>query len=283
MIDPVKPQFRPPSRSNSGENTAYTLITGSSQGIGRAMAEECAARGMNLLLIALDNHLLPRAAQELRERYEVHIDYLGIDMTEKEATRRIYEWSREKGYPVNILINNAGFGRSGLFEKIDLQEYLTMIQLNNQALIELTYHFLPSLQQLPKAHIMNMSSMEATLPLPYKSVYTGTKNFVYAFSLALREELKESSVQVSVLCPGPVLTNEDGLKRIKSQGRRSKYLLMMPEEVAPIAITKMLQGKGVIIPGRFPSFLVKIARLFPTTTKMSILERIFRPYKYEAG
>lgn len=282
MVDSAKQQKHFSSRSGPSDDLTYTLITGSSQGIGRALAEECAARGMNLLLVALDNPFLSQTVQELREQYKVEVKALGIDLTNKGAARQIYDWTLENGYLVDVLINNAGFGRSGLFEKIDLQEYLAMMQLNNQVLVELTYHFLPSLQQLPRAHILNMSSMEATLPLPYKSVYTGTKNFVYTFSLALREELKESAVRVSVICPGPVLTNEDGLKRIKSQGKRSRLLLMMPEEVAPIAISGMLQGRNVIIPGRFPYFLVKLARLFPTSTKMSILERIFRAYKYQS-
>ena len=113
----------------------------------------------------------------------------------------------------------------------------------------LCYYFLPELKKHLMAYIMNMSSMEAILPLPYKAVYAGTKNFVYAFSLALCEELRRSGLTVSVVCPGPVLTNPDGLQRIEAHGRRARLLLSMPEDVARVAISKMLKGKQVIIPG----------------------------------
>ncbi len=264
---------------SGGKN--YVLITGASQGIGRAMAQECAQRGLNLLLVALDEPALYSLSEEIRGQYGVLTDSLGIDLTEEDAPERVYAWSKQQNYRVNALINNAGFGRGGLFEKIDLREYNNMMRLNNQALVGLTYHFLPDLQQLPWARIMNMSSMEATLPLPYKSVYTGTKNFIYTFSLALREELKTTNIRVSAVCPGPTLTNEDGLKRIKAQGKRAQLLLMMPEQVAPIAIEGMLRGQAVIIPGYFNKTIMRLMSLVPTPLKMSILERIFRRYKYE--
>lgn len=272
-------KYAPAILSPPAPDGAFTLITGGSHGIGRAMAEECARRGHPLLLVALDDDLLPRAGDELREAYGVPVDTLGIDLTAPGAPRQVYDWCRRQGYQVGHLINNAGFGRGGLFENLDLREYISMMRLNNEAVVALTYHFLPMLRTQPKARILNMSSMEATLPLPYKTVYTGTKNFIYAFSLALREELKESDVRVSVLCPGPVLTNEDGLKRIEAQGKRSQLLLMLPEQVAPIAIRGMLDGKAVIIPGRLPWWFMKLGKVFPTAPKMRVLERIFRRYK----
>lgn len=260
-------------------NKTFTLITGASSGIGRAMAFECAARSRNLLLIALDDPSLPRVAGELRDKYKICIDFLGIDLGREESPEQVFRWVREKGYRVDALINNAGFGRGGLFENVDIREYYAMIQLNNEAMVGLCYHFLPELRKHPKAYILNMSSMEATLPLPYKAVYTGTKNFVYAFSLALREELRRTNVSVSVICPGPVLTNPDGLERIKAHGGRAKLLLAMPDDVARIAIRGMLKGKQVIVPGFVPHAIIRIMNFMPTPVKMRILERVFRVYK----
>ncbi len=261
----------------------FALITGASSGIGKAMADECASRNMNVLLVALDEPALYRTTAQLKAKYGVAVDCLGIDLRESEAPAEVYAWCREKGYRVNTLINNAGFGRGGWFDDIPVEEYTSMMQLNNQAMVGLAYHFLPELKRHPKAFMLNMSSMEATLPLPYKTVYTGTKNFVYAFSLALREELKTSNVRVSVLCPGPVLTNEDGLARLEAQGNRGKLLLMMPDEVAAIAIPRMLRGQRVIIPGRLPYLIVKMLHFFPLGWKMSLLERIFRVYRTETA
>lgn len=261
------------------ESIPYTLITGGSQGIGLAMAKECARRGMNLLLVALDEPMLHEVVRNLRKEYDVLVDCYGIDLTKENAPQTVYEWCVESRYRVNILINNAGFGRSGIFHTRNLEEYRAMMRLNNQALVEMTYHFLPMLQQSPDWHLLNMSSMEANLPIPYKAVYTGSKHFVYGFTLALREELKEHGSRVSVLCPGPTLTNEDGLKRIKTQGWRARLILKMPDEVAQVAIRQMLLGKNVIVPGRLPYLLIKLAKIFPTAPKMVILEKIFRSYK----
>ncbi|MCB0588369.1 MAG: SDR family NAD(P)-dependent oxidoreductase [Phaeodactylibacter sp.] len=261
------------------KHNTYTLITGASAGIGRAMAFECAGRGDNLLLIALDDGALPGVADEIRAQYGIAVHYLEIDLCRQDSPARVFQWVKKEGYRVRILINNAGFGRGGLFENISIEEYYSMMQLNNQAMVGLCYYFLPELKEHPRAHILNMSSMEATLPLPYKAVYTGTKNFVYAFSLALREELRRSNVRVTVLCPGPVLTNPSGLDRIKAHGRRARLLLAMPDEVARIAIRKMLKGSQVIIPGSTPLLIVRAMNLLPLSVKMRVLERVFRVYK----
>ncbi len=260
-------------------NNFYTLITGASQGIGKAFAFECASKGMNLFLVALPDHHLHTVEKTIKERYEVQIITFSIDLTSPGAIRKVYEFALDNYIRVNFLINNAGFGTSGTFENSDYDLNLKMIQLNVQALVGMTHFFIPDLKNNAPAHILNMSSMEATLPLPYKAVYTGTKNFIYTFSLALREELKGTGVQVSVLCPGPVLTNEDGYKRIKSQGSKAKLMINMPENVVKKAIRDTSKGKSVIIPGFLPYIIIKISKFFPTNVKMKILERVFRVYK----
>lgn len=265
------------------EKINYTLITGASLGIGKSLAFECAKRNMNLLLVALPGQQLLNLTNSLRRIYPIAVDCLGIDLTEDNACQKVYDWCMQKGYSVNILINNAGLGTSGLFEKIKLDYYQTMMKLNNQVLVGLTYKFLPELKKHASAYILNLSSMEAMLPLPYKSVYTGTKNFTYAFSLALREELKSDNVSVSVLCPGPTITNKEGLVRIKTQGKKSRLIVLLPRHVARIAIYKMLQGKGIIVPGRMNILLARISRIIPTATKMRILENMFRAYRTHAS
>lgn len=259
----------------------FTLITGSSAGIGRAMAEECARRGHNILLVALQEPALHATAQHLHSQFGVMVDCLGIDLTDEHAPQQVLSWCRSNDYQVNILINNAGFGRGGLFEDIPLEEYFAMLRLNNQATIGLTHLFIPELKRHAPSHILNTSSMEATLALPYKAAYTGTKHFLYGFSLAIREELKESGINVSVLCPGPTVTNEDGLRRIQSQGRKARFIVSMPEQVAQEGIAGLLAGKQVIVPGAVPALIVNIAHWIPTPLKMRILERLFRPYKYQ--
>ena len=257
----------------------FTLITGASHGIGRAMAFECANHGMNLFLIALPGPELSAVFNDIKGRFNVKVYSLGIDLTLEESPKTIFEFSRENNIRINILINNAGFGIGGLFENSPLMLDYKMIKLNNMAMIGLIHYFLQDLKSFKPSHILNISSMEATLPLPYKTVYTGTKNFIYSFSLALNEELRHDNIRVSVVCPGPVITTEEGLKRFQAQGPKAKIIVKTPDQVARIAIHGMIKGKTIIIPGIMPWIIMKIINLLPELWKMRILERMFRVYK----
>lgn len=256
----------------------YTLITGASMGIGRALAEECARRGRNLLLVALEGPELHTTATEIASKYGVEVQVLGIDLTVPDAPQQVFVWAQKQGYSVDMLINNAGFGRGGYLETIPLGVYQAMIRLNNQAMFELTYHFLSQLKTQEKAYILNTSSMEGLLPMPLKTAYTATKHFVMAFSLALREEVADTGVKVSVLCPGPVLTNEDGLKRIQSGGWGAKLLLMYPAQVAPIAMDGLLKGKRLIIPGMMNKVMIGINNALPLSWRMNLLRKVSRGF-----
>lgn len=261
---------------------SYALITGGSQGIGRAIAIELAKKQIPLLIVALDQPILDQTADEIRKKYQVAVHTFGIDLSRKDAPQEVFNWYKNQHFSIKMLINNAGFGRSGLMHAFPLSEYYSMIELNNRAAVGLTYLFLPELQRQPEAHILLMSSMEAALPLPYKAVYAGTKNFLYGYGLALREELAETSVNVSILCPGPTVTNESGMKRIKAQPN-SKYIVSMPDDVAREGVEGMLRGKNIIIPGRFPKTIFKLGRLLPAGLKMNLLEKVAQNFKNDPG
>jgi hypothetical protein len=261
---------------------SYALITGGSQGIGRAIAIELAKRQIPLILVALDQPILDQTAQEIREQHQVEVHTFGIDLSREDAPEKVFEWCQNRRFSINILINNAGFGRSGLMHAFSLSEYYTMMDLNNRAAVGLTYLLLPELQRHPEAHILIMSSMEAALPLPYKAVYAGTKNFLYGYGLALREELAETNVNVSILCPGPTVTNESGLKRLQANPN-SKYLVSMPDKVARAGVEGMFRKRNIIIPGRFPATLFRLGHLLPAGLKMNMLEKIAQNFKNDPG
>jgi short-subunit dehydrogenase len=207
---------------------------------------------------------------------------LGLNLVKEGAMAKILDWLSEANVMPSYLINNAGFGRGGLFENTSWGEYRTMMQLNNQVMVELTYTLLPMLKKT-QGGVLNMSSVEATLPLPYKTVYTGTKAFVYNYSLALREEFRYYDISVSVLCPGPVITNEDGLKRVKAMGTLAKIAVTMPEDLAPEAISGMLKGKAVIRPGFLVKLMAFLGKLFPRPIKLRLLEKMFSKYREEGA
>jgi short-subunit dehydrogenase len=257
----------------------YALITGACKGIGKAIAYELASRQMNVLLVSNDGDCLHAVCDDIRQNKNVQSHCLPVDLMEEGAIARVHEWVTKNNYSVDMLVNNVGIGKGGTFASMSLNEIQHMMLLNNKVTVEMTYHFLPDLQKHSEAYILSLSSLEARLPLPYKAIYTGTKNFIYAFSLAIAQELKFSNIKVSVLCPGPVLTNPEGLSRIKAHGRRSMLLMMYPEEVARIAVRGMLKGKQVIVPGKLNSIFFALGSILPVRMKMNILERLFRVYK----
>ena len=260
----------------------WVLVTGGTHGIGLSLACECLHQGLGVAVIGLDDENQTAAHRRFRTLAPAGYRLRALDLTREGAAEEVLEWLDREEITISYLINNAGFGRGGSFELTGWREYRSMLQLNNQVMVELTYRLLPHLRRCGGG-ILNLSSMEATLPLPYKTVYTGTKAFVYNFSLALREELRHQKVSVSVLCPGPVLTNEDGLKRLEAQGARAKLLVTTPDSIAPLAIKGMLAGRAVIVPGRLVRLLIFISYLTPRPLRMRILEKLFRRYRQPAG
>ncbi len=256
----------------------WALITGGSHGIGRALALECVRRKMGVIIVALPNDDLQHIEHELAAINGAAFATLGINLVGEGAVEEVVAWLAAQNLRPKYLINNAGFGRGGLFEDTSWEEYRTMMQLNNQVMVDLTYALLPVLKQT-KGGILNMSSVEATLPLPYKSVYTGTKAFVFNYSLALRQEFKYHDITVSALCPGPVITNEDGLKRVKAMGSLAKIAVTMPEDLAPEAISGMLKGKDVIYPGFLVKVMAFFGMIFPRRIKLNVLEKMFSKYR----
>lgn len=255
----------------------YVLITGAAQGIGRALAYECAGNGMGLLLVDVNADGLYKVAEALQALQAV-VHTFAVDLTADDSPERIKSWVESLQVPLYFLINNAGIGSSGWFEMQPAELYRKMIRLNNEANVLLTRALLPFLRCQSDSYILNVGSMESFLPLPYKNVYTGTKQFLYGFTLALREEVRSANVSVSLLGPGPVPTHPDGLARLKAQGRKGKLIALLPEEVARIAVRDTLRGKAVIVPGRMNRVIGNVMYVLPRAWRMRIMERLFRVY-----
>lgn len=258
-------------------DTNYTLITGGSMGIGKALAGACARRGMNLLLVALPGPELHRTADEIRSAYNVKVDTLGIDLTLPGSPGKVFEWCEEHAYTVDTLMNNAGIAGSAIFEESPVGYSDERILLNIRALVILCRLFIPMLKQHGRAYILNTGSFSAYQALPYKSVYAASKSFVHQFSLALNEELRDTSVSVTVFNPNGVRTNVGTHGRIATHGKLVQHTLILDaEKVARISVEGMLKGKKVVIPGFWNRFLLFISRLMPLNFRISRAAMMFR-------
>jgi short-subunit dehydrogenase len=228
----------------------YTLITGASSGLGKAFALQCAERSMNLLLLALPGGNTQTIADNLIREYNIDVQVFELDMTDGVALRETVNHLVQR-YEIDFLINNAGVGGTSSITETSFEKIDQIIQLNIRSMVMLTRMLLPHILKNKTSHIMNISSMAAFIPIAYKTVYPASKAFISSFSLGLREEMREKGLSVSVVYPGPIMTNFNTSERILSQGIKGKMGLLSTAAIAGIAVAQTLEGKATIIPGLF--------------------------------
>ena len=257
------------------ESNHYTLITGASQGIGKAFAMECASRGQNILLVALPESPLHETAEEIEQQYGVMANILAIDLTESAAPENVFQWCLENNYRVNFLINNAGLAGTHVFEEDSTDHIDKMLLLNLRAFVLLTKYFIPMLKEEGPSHILNIASLSAFYAIPFKAVYSASKSFMVQLSKALRSELQYSGISVSVVCPNGVDTNMGTSERIKAHGLMGRLTQISATDLARYTIKKVYQGKKVIVPKAINRILLQIKKGIPESLLINILNKEF--------
>lgn len=249
---------------------SFALITGASKGIGLAMARELASRQVNILLVARDQDALESVATQLATQYKIQTHVLATDLSQPGSALKVFEWCSSNQYQVQYLLNNAGYGLSGKFENYPLQDHLHMMNVNMNAVVELTYLFLPQLKQQPRSYILNIASSAAYQAVPYLGIYAATKAFVLQFSRALQYELRSGPVTVTCISPGPTASNFINRANIGPKGQKTAQKFeMKAETVAKIAIDSMFQGKTEVITG----FLNKLQGFFVWLLPKKFIEK----------
>ena len=254
------------------KSQVYTVITGASSGLGKSLAMESAKSGRNLILVALPFESVSRVAYELEKIYNIKAVGYETDLTNDENIHSLVGWIRSN-YKIDMLINNAGIGGTNHFGEAKAGYIDTIIQLNMKALVMLTHQLLPLLKLQEKSYILNISSMAAFGPMPYKTIYPASKAFVSSFSRGLNAELKGTNISVSVAYPGGMATNPEITERMAKYSGFVKKTFLTPETVAEILLRKTLKCKTVIVPG----FVNKISRLFikfvPEEVRLNIFSK----------
>lgn len=260
----------------TGNNKYYALVTGASKGIGYAMARECARRQYNLLLVALPGEGLEEVAKTIAKDYGVAVTHLETDLTKDTAPGEIYEFSRQRGMEVAVLVNNAGFGTHGLLLDTQNHVYEKMMELNIHVPHRMIMHFLPDMMKMPDAWILNVSSAAAFVPgVPKKAVYGATKSYLLHFSRGLQRELRRTNVHVSVIAPGSVITTEVVRKRIHAAGFFARQSALNPDEVAQITFRAMQRKKVLIVPGVMTRLSYWLNKVLPTFISIAAVEKMF--------
>ena len=239
------------------------LITGGSTGIGYELARCFAAHGHDVVLVARHSDALEAAAGKIEGKYGVKAHTMTFDLADPDSPQKLFDAVNAEGLSIDYLVNNAGFGLGGEFIDTDLQTELDMIQVNATAVIHLTKLFLPAMVKRKEGRIMNVASTAAFYPGPHASIYYATKAFVLSFSEAVAEELRNSRVSITALCPGPTHTNFAERSGTGETRLFKDSVIATAEEVAQYGYAAMMNGKRVAIPGFGNKFLMQAERLAP--------------------
>lgn len=253
--------------------STFTLITGASKGIGKAMALECASRGYNLFLVARSEHLLKALAQELEGK--VKVKYLAVDLFSPDAALKIFDFAAQENVSINMLINNAGMGFYGVFHETEMQNHLRVMQLNMDACVRIAHEFLQKSDTKEQRYLLNVASTAAYQPVPNMTVYAATKAFMLFFSRGLRHELRKQKVNVTALCPGGTESEFFGPAQMEEVVKKNAQFMMKAEEVAKLGIDGLLKNKSVVIPGFTNKAGAVSAKLLPHDIVVPVAAKFF--------
>ena len=264
------------------------LVTGASTGIGYAIAKELARRGANLIISATARsedklHELSSEIKDLGSECNIFLE----DLSRLNSGRSLYDQIKLQNLHVDLLINNAGYGRWGTFHEVEMEDYTDMIQLNITSLSELSHLFIPDMISKGEGGVINVGSVASLTPVPFSSVYAATKAYVLSLSEGLRYEYRNSNIRIMALLPGATVSNfgqvatakSDKLReRLKKRTKRSAAVSVFQtsHEVAVECLDGFAKDKQFIIPGKGNRRTALITKLMPRKMVLNTVGNLFK-------
>lgn len=252
------------------------LVTGAASGLGFELSMLLAQDGHDLILVDVDIKGLEKAKKEISSTFASEIQLINKDLSTCNVAYEIFEAIENK--PIDVLINNAGFGIFGSFNDTDWKREAEMLNLHVVTTTHLTKLVLKGMVARGRGKILNMASLAAFQPGPLMSLYYASKAYILSFSEAIANELKGSGVTVTVLCPGQTKTCfqdvvSNGAGKSSSENKIN-FNIACPKEVARYGYEAMQKGKIVAIPGNINKLLSKLPRFVSRTTATAVIRRI---------
>ncbi|WP_025605358.1 SDR family NAD(P)-dependent oxidoreductase [Pontibacter actiniarum] len=257
------------------ENKGKTvLITGASNGFGMEFARLFAKDGYNLILVARSTERMKKLGYQLQDEHQLQkVCVITADLTRPEAPQEIYREVRQQGIDVDVLVNNAGAGIHGFFFETDLEREKAIIQLNITTPVELTKLFLHDMKRRNSGKILNLGSVASFMPSPLMAVYGATKAFLLSFSEALSNELKDTGITVTALCPGA--SNTMFFRRAgAAHSRAANGILSEPAEVAKDGYEALMSGETRIVSGIMNKMQTASTNIIPDTKLASTMRHM---------
>src|SRR5215813_12273635 len=254
----------------------WAVVTGASSGLGRGLAARLADRGMSLVLTGRNQARLDETAQQIRQvAPRVKLETVTADLSTASGISALLDHVGER--PIEVLVNNAGFGSYGTFAEADPDKEDDEVAVDVVAVIKLARAFLPGMMARGSGGILNVASTIAFQPAPYQAVYGASKAFVLSFSQALWAEARAVGVAVTALCPGPTRTGfVDALAA--DVGHTAIYRrLADPEPVIEAGLRALDKGRAVVITGVRNKLIAASGRFMPREWLTRVSARLLRP------
>jgi uncharacterized protein len=249
------------------------LVTGASSGIGQRLAMLLAGDGRDLVIVARRTELLDALAARLREEHKVSVEVLTADLTSAAGLAAAEARLADPDRPIELLVNNAGFGSSGSFTDLPVGTAEDQIRLNVAAVVRLTHAALPGMLRRGHGGVLNVSSVSGFVPSPGAAVYGGTKAFVTSFSESLSAEVKHRGVHVTALCPGFTRTEFRG----GSSSGPASLAWLDADRVARAGLDAVAAGRVLTVPGAQYKSVVSLTRILPRGVLRSATRAMRRP------
>lgn len=249
-------------KSVSGTRRTYAVITGATSGLGRAYAKWFGGKGYDLIITGRRKDIIEKRAEEIREAYGCSVEVVLTDLAEEQGTANLL--ARMDGKPVDVLVNNAGFGLGLEFADSDIKDIRRLIFLQTSAIAELTHYVLRDMKKKHHGTIINISSDGAFAPLPKNVTYAASKRFLVTFTEGLHMELAGTGVRVQVVCPGFIDSDfHEGAGMHVDKKKKGMFAFRHPETVVAGAMKDYEKGKVVSVPDLAGKLIKVLAGLLP--------------------
>ncbi len=234
-----------------------SLITGATAGIGHEYARQLAARGDDLVLVARNVERLEEVAAELRSAYSVDVEVLAADLGDRVDLARVEARLSDRARPIDLLVNNAGFGLKERFLDNSVEQETAMLEVLVTAVLRLSHAALGPMAERGSGGIINVSSVAAFLP---RGTYSAAKAWVNSFSEWAAQEYRPRGVTVMALCPGFTKTEFHQRMQVK---RGDGFMWLEPEFLVRRSLDDFAKGRAISIPGAHYKVIIAATKLIP--------------------
>jgi short-subunit dehydrogenase len=261
----------------------YALITGGTSGIGYELAKCFARDGYNLVIVARSKEGLQASADDLKKEFGIDVRPISKDLIVPGAAKELYDEVKASGVTIEFLVNDAGQGYWGNFIETDLDREIDLVHLNVIALMSLTKFYLKEMVDRGSGKILQLASSLAKAPSPYMSVYAATKAFVWSFTEALIQEVKDTGVTLTALQPGATDTDFFHKAEAEDSVEYKEASLYDPEDVAKTGYEAMMDGKDKVMPGVKNKMQGMMGAVLPDTMVAANMEKHMKSSDKENG